>query len=36
VDALHAAYFDSLLDLFRRYRHLHPHFKEAALVLAYD
>lgn len=36
VDALHAAYFDSLSDLFRRYRHLHPHFAGADLVYAYD
>jgi hypothetical protein len=36
VDALHAAYFDSLSDLFRRYRHLHPHFAAADLVYAYD
>lgn len=36
VDALHAAYFDSLADLFRRYRHLHPHFADSELVVAYD
>jgi hypothetical protein len=36
VDALHSAYFSALADLFRRYRHLHPHFTAASLVLAYD
>jgi len=36
IDALHTAYFDALVDLFRRYRHLHPHFADADLVLAYD
>ncbi|KAI8468175.1 MAG: diacylglycerol acyltransferase [Monoraphidium minutum] len=36
VDSLHAAYFASLVELYRRYRHLHPHFAAADLVLAYD
>jgi hypothetical protein len=36
VDGLHSAYFAELADLFRRYQHLHPHFKGADLVLSYD
>jgi hypothetical protein len=36
VAALHAAYYASLADLFQRYRHLHPHFAAAQLVLTDD
>ncbi|WIA28105.1 hypothetical protein OEZ86_010685 [Tetradesmus obliquus] len=33
VDALHAAYYGALEDLYARYHHLHPAFKGAQLVL---
>lgn len=33
VDDLHRRYYESVGDLFRRYRHLHPEFQEARLVL---
>lgn len=33
VDTLHRQYYESLSDLFERYRHLHPEFSEARLVL---
>jgi 2-acylglycerol O-acyltransferase 2 len=33
VDALHARYYGALEDLYARYRHLHPAFEGAELVL---
>jgi hypothetical protein len=33
VDALHAQYYGALEDLYARYRHLHPAFKGAKLVM---
>jgi 2-acylglycerol O-acyltransferase 2 len=33
VDGLHARYYGALEDLYERYRHLHPAFKEAKLVM---
>lgn len=36
VEALHKQYYDSLADLFHRYRHLHPEFATAKLVLTDD
>lgn len=36
VDAVHKQYYDSLVDLFKRYQHLHPDFANARLVLTDD
>eukprot|EP00879_Flechtneria_rotunda_P007790 GHRR01008163.1.p1 GENE.GHRR01008163.1~~GHRR01008163.1.p1 ORF type:complete len:462 (+),score=163.26 GHRR01008163.1:336-1721(+) len=36
VDCLHKQYYDSLADLFVRYKHLHPDFAEARMVLKDD
>jgi hypothetical protein len=36
VEAVHKQYYDSLADLFHRYRHLHPEFAHAKLVLTED
>jgi 2-acylglycerol O-acyltransferase 2 len=33
VDALHAQYYRALEDLYAKYRHLHPAFKAAKLVM---
>lgn len=34
VDGLHKEYYDSLVDLFERYKHLHPNFGDARVVLS--
>jgi hypothetical protein len=36
VEAVHRQYYASLADLFHRYRHLHPDFANAKLVLTED
>lgn len=36
VSAVHKQYYDSLVDLFHRYKHLHPNFANAKLVLTAD
>jgi hypothetical protein len=36
VEAVHKQYYDSLVDLFQRYKHLHPDFADAKLVLTED
>lgn len=34
VDELHKQYYDSLVDLFNRYKHLHPEYVEARVLLS--
>lgn len=36
VDALHAKYFESLAEMFHKYKADHPEFADATLVFADD
>lgn len=36
INKLHRQYYASLVDLFERYKHLHPEFAEASVALAND